>query len=548
MQARAKRSRWVVGLVVSSVAGAAGVVAGCDNAPIPEPTLAPARSAVVESGARIIRREIFEIEGSVPIANPTGGATTPPEQNKLRVARFRLDGDTPKPARAIFVLVPGFLAGAASYDGLARAIVRRSTDAEAYEAWAIDRRSNLLEDSRGVDFAEVMQSSKAGFEYYFDDKEIAGKRFAGFLTGPEAPWASEWGMATTVADIKKVVELVPAGERKGRVVLVGHSMGATMAEAFAAWDFGRPGHEEIAALALVDGVARNEGVPAAEIDRTRYEKGSTLGGFPSPGVEAIRAGNTFVALPLLGVEALAVAELMAIDATHAPTAPLTENPARDRLLSIALGMTTLPKLTNASAFGLALDEGTAPLTFAAARCGASTGGPLSSYVGPLGEKLLHPSDSTATYLWTDGPAVGEPTRLVDLASGWFAGPGINFPEWYFPQRLSLDATVVGTLDIDDADWRSAVYGLRAKHGRTIDIPIFGAAFRLLGSVSTFDRLRAFVKTPPASFTTKLYPELSHIDGLVGADTPGGAATSFYDDLVAFGARATVAGGVVVPVR
>ena len=527
---------------------AAGFVAGCDDSPLAEPALAPPRAAAVQTGARAIRREVFEIEGSLPIANPVGGASTPPEQNRLRVARFRLDGDTPKPARAIFVLVPGFLAGAASYDGLARAIVRRSTDASAYEAWAIDRRSNLLEDAHGVDFAEVMQSSKPGFDYYFDDKVIAGKRFAGFLTGPEAPWASEWGMATTVADIKKVVELVPAPDRKSHVVLVGHSMGATMAEAFAAWDFERPGYEEIAALALVDGVARNEGAPAASIDRTKYEKGSTLGGFPSPGVEAIRAGNTFVALPLLGVEALAVAELLAVDATYTPNALLTENPARDRLLSIALGMTTLPKLTNASAFGLAFDESSAPLAFAAARCGAATGGPLSSYVGPFGGALLHPADSAATYVWTDGPAVGEPTRLADLASGWFAGPGINFTEWYFPQRLSLDSSVVGTLDIEDSDWRSAVYGLRAKHGRKIDVPIFGAAFRLLGSVDTFERLRALVKTPSTSFATKLYPELSHIDGLVGADVPGGAATAFYDDLVAFGARSTRDGGVIVPVR
>lgn len=520
----------------------------CDDSALPEPTLAPPRAAVVETGARAIRREILEVEGSVPPANPVSGATTPPEQNRLRIARFRLDAETPKPARAIFVLVPGFLAGAASYDGLARAIVRRSTDTNVYEAWAIDRRSNLLEDTTGVDFAEVMQSSKPGFEYYFEEKAIAGKRFSGFLTGPEAPWASEWGMATTVADIEKVIGLVPAAERKGRVVLVGHSMGATMAEAFAAWDFERPGYEEIAALALVDGVARSEGAPAASIDRTKYEKGSTLGGFPSPGIEAIRAGNTFVALPLLGVEALAVAELMAIDATYSPSAPLAENPARDRLLSIALGSTTLPKLTNASAFGLAFDEGSAPLAFAAARCGVATGGPLSSYVGPFGATLQHPADSAATYLWTDGPAVGEPTRLADLASGWFAGPGINFPEWYFPQRLSLDASVVGTLEIADDDWRSAAYGLRAKHGRSIDIPIFGAAFRLLGSVDTFDKLRALVKTPSTSFTTKGYPELSHIDGLVGADVPGGAATAFYDDLVAFGARATRDGGVIVPVR
>ncbi len=523
-----------------------GVVA-CDDGPIPELPTAPPRVSIVEEGTRPIRREIFELDGSVPPPNPVNGASTPPEQNRVRIARYRVDADPPKAARAIFVLVPGFLAGAGSFDGLARAIVRRSTDAEAFEAWALDRRSNLLEDTRGLDLAEVRRSGQSAYDYYFDEKALAGKKFAGFLTGPELPWASEWGIATIVGDLRKVIELVPAPERRGRVVLVGHSMGATMVEAFAAWAFERPGYEQIAALALLDGVAENEGAAPSSIDRARYEKGGMDSGFPSPGIEAIRAGNTFVTIPLLGVEALAVAEIAAIDAAFAPEGILAETPARDRLLSIALGLTKLPKLTNAAAFGLAFDEGTAPLAFAAARCGAPTGGALSSYVGPFGEPLGHPSDPAATYAWSDGPAVGEPTRLHDLATAWFSGPGVNFTEWYFPQRLSLDASVVGTLDIDDGDWRSQAYGLRARHGRSIELPIFGAAFRLLGTVDKFDRLRALVRTPATSFTTKAYPSLSHIDGLVGVDGSPAAATELYDDLVSFGRRATSAGGVVVDV-
>ena len=89
-----------VALALAS-ACAAGFVAGCDDSPLAEPALAPPRAAVVETGARAIRREVFEIEGSLPIANPVGGASTPPEQNRLRVARFRLDGDTPTDAASL---------------------------------------------------------------------------------------------------------------------------------------------------------------------------------------------------------------------------------------------------------------------------------------------------------------------------------------------------------------------------------------------------------------------------------------------------------------
>ena len=73
----------------------------------------------------------------------------------MQVVRYRVDTgkDAPKPARAILLLMPGFLGGAGSFDSLARAIVRRSTAEAPLEAWALDRRSNLLEDRTGLDAA-----------------------------------------------------------------------------------------------------------------------------------------------------------------------------------------------------------------------------------------------------------------------------------------------------------------------------------------------------------------------------------------------------------
>jgi hypothetical protein len=408
----------------------------------------------------------------------------------------------------------------------------------------------------------VSQSSKAAYSYYVDGDPVEGKTFAGFTRGPEAPWASEWGLATTIGDLRKVLELVAPEERKRRVVLLGHSLGASIVEAYAAWDFGTPGYEDLAALVLADGVTGSEGAPRESVSQAAYENGDPSSpGFPSPGVvKDIRGGNTFTTIPLLGVQALAVAEAVAIDARFHPTDVQPSVPGRDNLLQVALGLTSLPRLTNRAAFGLAFDEGSAPLSFAAARCGAATGGSLGSYMGPFGGTLVHPTDPNATYDWSDGPAVGEPSRLDDLATAWFLGPGVNFAEWYFPQRLSVDAAAAGSLTITDDDWRSAVYGLRARNGAAIDAPIFAAAFHLVGTASAFDKLQKLVapigaarplagrsRTDADAFLAKEYRDLAHIDGLVGADLPGGGARAFYDDLLTFVRKQTPEGGVTVPV-
>ena len=560
---RRSRRPPALSIATAPVALAFALAAACRDEPASDAYVPAPASRVVESSPLAIRRDIFVIDGVVPPPNPQGNAATPPEQNRVRVVRYRVDADPPRPARAIVVMMPGFLAGAGSFDGLARAVVRRSTETDALEAWAVDRRSNLLEDTHGVDVAEARHASKAAYDYYVDGAEVEGRTFAGFLTGPEAPWASEWGLATTVGDLRKVIELVPQAERRARVVLLGHSLGASIAEAYAAWDFGTPGYAELAGLVLADGVAGREGAPAASVDRTSYEQGApATGGIPSAGVEKdIRGGATFTVLPFLGVQALAVGEAVAIDAHFDPATIAPSIPGRDALLSIALGLTVLPKLTNRAAFGLPFDEGSAPLSFAAARCGVATGGALAPYQGPFGGTLTHPSDPGATYDWTDGPLVGEPSRLDDLARAWFDGPGINFTEWYFPQRLPVDAAAAGTLVVADDDWRSSVYGLRAKHGAAIDAPILAGAFRLVGDPAKFDALKRLVapvgegrpfagraRSDADAFTAKAYPELAHVDGLVGADAPGAAARVFYDDVVSFAKKNSLPGGVIVPAR
>lgn len=510
------------------------------------------------------------VEGVEPPVNPKTGQGTPREQNKVRVVRFRVDtGDAPpKPARAVIVMMPGFIGGAGSFDGLARAVVRRSQGDDAFEAWALDRRSNLLEDGFGLDLAEARKDAGLATRYYLDGETLEGKTFSGFLTGPQVPWASEWGLATTVGDLRRVLALVPEAARPERVILVGHSLGASVVEEYAAWDFGAPGYKDLAGLVLLDGVARNEGKPPSAVSQDEYEKG----GKPGPGgagqtvgVETdIRGnGNVFFQIPFLGVKVYAIGEYLAMRARWDRDKPLADEPEVKNLLGFSLGLTTLPAMNNRAAFGLAFDDASALLSIAAVKCGAATGGPMGPYANALGATLVHPTDPNATYSWTEHDATRpvENTALDDFARAWFEGPGVNYGEWYFPQRLSADVGVAGTLDIRDDDWRSVKYGLRAKFGRDIDVPILAIAFALVGETSAFDALRNFVapigpgrpaagkpRTDASAFRTAAYPGLSHLDGLVGVDAPGTPTREVYDSVVRFALEHTRPGGVVIPVQ
>ncbi len=544
--------------------GAGGGGGGGGGAPAAyEP---PPASTIVEEGAVKIRREVFLVPGATPPANPAfDGAETPAENNFVRVVRYRVDADPPAPARAVLVLMPGFLGGAGSYDAMARAIVRRSQGGDSFEAWAIDRRSNLLEDHHGLDVAEVKKDAELARAYYFDGAEVEGKTFGGFLGGPDMLYASEWGIPTTIGDLRAVIDLVPAGERRGRVVLVGHSFGATIAEEFAAWDFdGKAGYEDLAGLVLVDGVSGREGDTTAPITQDEYENGGPGPFGNTPGVNGIRKGTTYFALPLLGVKVLSIASIASMRAVWTPD-EIVEDSDRDSAFGILLSLKDIPKMTNRAAAGLAFDDASNGVSIAAVSCGASKGGPMEEYDALLGGTLEHPSDPSATYDWVEFDEVSpaEHTSLDDFARSWFVGPGLDFAEWYYPYRLSMDGPIASTLVLGPGDFAYDLYGMRAQHGAKMDLPILAAAAGLVPDPASWDKLKGLVadvpigpgrplagtpRTSEDAFHVFDVSELTHIDPLAGADTGSGKVSIWYDALVAWSAKHSPDGGVAVPVQ
>jgi len=493
------------------------------------PYAPPPGSAVAEPG---VRREAFFVQTPAAPRNATTQAATPTEYDRVQVLRYRADTPAATPVRAVLVTVPGFLGGAGSFDPLARSLVRRSVAAGTpVEVWSIDRRSNLLEDLRGMHAAAAARDPEIAASYYLrQDVTLGGQRFEGYRgpTDPALSYMAEWGLATLVNDLRAVVARVP--ESRQHVVLVGHSLGASIVEAYAAWDFaGVPGHRSIAGLAMIDGVASG-----ASVTEMQWRMGGGGGpiGLGNVGVDRLRmAGPWFTALPFIGVKALVVSEIVARRATLTPDAVVAD-PDRDALFRVLLSIPRVPPLSNAAAMGFAFDESSCPLGFARMSVGAPMG-PITRAVNPFDamEMLAVPGSATEMYRWTDASAVTprEFTPIVNAAAAWTATPS-NFSEWYFPTRLGLDVSALGNLSLAMDSWQVRE-GIRAVHGRGVDVPVLGVATAFTARASAYDRVRDRVAAAvgvdlPAAGATRAMAtafraiavaRMTHIDPLTAAD-------------------------------
>ncbi len=519
--------------------------------------------AVIEvDGGMRIRRDVLTVPAPAPPPNPDGTAT-PAELNQVTVVRYRLDteGKPPKPARAIVVLLPGFLGGAGSFDGLARALVRRSDADAPLEAWAVDRRANGLEDHAGEEDAIDGGLADRANDYYFDGGTLGGHAFAGFRKQSEVAFMSEWGLASCLEDLRAVIALVPQAERARRVVLVGHSMGGQEVAQYAAWDFdGTPGYSELAGLVMVDAVTGGEGTPAP-ITRAQYETDGFMDftGFGNVASLAdVRSTDRYYEVPLLSAQFYVVAFTTALRGRLHPDAQ-EKDVVRGQALQQLFLLDRLPPMTNRAIFGFAFDVHSSPMGIAGVNAGEADG-PLELVDSPLGTgKIARPSDPTFKYTWKEYDQVTprEFTSLTDLSWAW-TRTGSDFGEWYFPTRLNLDGFAAASLVLGPGDWAYDAYGLKATHGRAIDVPVLAMAAGEVVHASAYDPFKMIL--PPVGagrpqagaarsstdgFEAIEYPMLSHLDGLVGADDPGSPVRDWYDHLAAFSKRVTPAGGVVV---
>lgn len=525
--------------------------AGSDAGPRDWPPMTVPSS---DEPAEGVVREVFTVAGSHPAANPMTGDETPTELDHTTVVRYRAAG-APS-ARSVIVAMPGLLAGAGTWQSLAIALVQRGASGGGVEVWAIDRRGNLLEDHRGTDTAEAAQDAEIAQGYYFGGDTIGGVAFEGLRTQGELGYLSEWGLATHVEDVRRVIALVPEASRRGHVFLMGHSMGGTFTRAYAAWRFedGTRGVDELAGLIVVDG-----GGAAAGIDEEEYRAGGGgIGALTNPGLDRIRERTRFLELPILGASALVRLHVIALRALYAPTEIIEDDPGRDRLsaLLLSLGDDEVPLMTNRAVLGFALDDASSAVTFAACALGSSSGGPLGQFTSPFGgATLLQPTDPEATYDWVDAldaePAEWTPIELLARS----ASEGrTDFTEWYFPLRLPLDLGAVGDGNLPE-DGYFAAQGIRAFDGELVDAPLLAISSELV-SVESYEAVGPLLapigegrpaagagRDDERAFRVLDVPSMTHVDPLTAADRPENPVP---DAITEFLAEHSEEGTVAVP--
>jgi hypothetical protein len=491
---------------------------------VPESPAAPATVEPIPQ-AVIVEEELIyspypRDNGEIPASHLCGW-----DCDYIRFTRYRPDtAGTPQEVEAILVLIPGYMGGANSFDYIGRQLVSMAEADPAVgslEVWAVDRRTNCLEDLSGMNAAEAAGDPEIAVDYYYRGLEVGGHVFGGFLGEPDVPFLSEFGLKLLMDDVRKIIEeMLPDTADPREVVFVGgHSAGGGYASYFAGWDFdgdeateGDAGFSMCAGLIGLDGdVAPRSGT---YIEEAEYVQRLT----------EIRSGAAPRLNLLMGVtpEALAMFEIVGMNAhlfpddesTLARDVPYSSDVSslmsllhsRD-LAHYLLGTPAISdfRYTNEAVLGIFFDDNFNPVGILQTSTGFLQGGAvvekefpgdLADLLGLFGIKkdgVFIPWDAGPVYALGTGPLyawvnfdeVGnasdpdyqdttgaltyttwreEMVDIQDVAVSLYRG-GTNFPEWYYTTRIGLDGQAAS------APYASG-YGLNFFHNDRIeDLPL-----------------------------------------------------------------------------
>ncbi len=470
-------------LLISSVPGITAAAA-VDRTEAPVVTSSPV-TTVAESVVRV----------RVPL--PDSAGPHPEACDWLSYLRYRDAAGPADAARADRILIaqPGVLEGAGAFDNLARHTVRNAArQGRHIEFWALDRRSNCLEDHTGLAAGLAARDPHVAVDYYYRGAEVDGRRFAGYLGNDRLDWLAHLGLEQTLRDQYDLMvrELPDPAVRASKVLCGGHSLGGTLTGFFASWDFdGTPGHTQCAGYFALDSAISTSlgslsGLPDAigadDLGYAATHAGLASGLLP-------RALNLPVLINAETMNLLGVAGLAADVDPDGPSDLASYLPSNanlettDRLLfsrdavAFATGIPSIWDfaITNATALGALLDDNSQPLAFLQASTGFFGGGPVADKdfplphepagtTGALGvDPLAVPVDPSADYTWRDYDDIDatvardrhgapfttpakEVTAIADLARSLAEHP-LDFTEQYFPSKLVTDISQAGAAEI-----------------------------------------------------------------------------------------------------
>ena len=384
--------------------------------------------------------------------------STPARYDRVYVRKFGRAS-----AKRVLVLTPGYVGGSGDFTLVARELIKRVPD---LQVWAVDRRSNALED---VSHFKSSTSLDSAYDYYL------GLKFKQVDGAKDAPFARNWGMKVQLEDLRRVILAARKGGRK--VTLGGHSLGGSTTVAYATWDFnGHAGYKDVDGLILIDGGLlgsfESADLPQAQQRKAAIDSGEPfsvlLPGLPpwSAGVFAEVGGMLAKRQP----NAVSRAQTyFALPDVFKPPFPVTN----EALLAHAFDADTVPK-------GLEL---------------------LKVHAGRL-------ADSGNPRPWRNG----ELTPAQNIASTFWQEPG-NAVEWYFPDRLRLDTNGMSPLKRGAV---ASLLDLRPYHVAQVNRPLYAYETSLTKG-NVLRGAKAFVrrsKVPRATYVDD--PGAGHLDPLTAA--------------------------------
>ena len=323
-------------------------------------------------------------------------------------------------AKTVLVLVPGTSGGAGSVAPVARDLASR---VDGLQVWALDRREEAFEDQ--TVFANgTLQEIR---DYYLEGR---------YEKPGEVPFVADWGLAVQTRDLRRVILRARAGGKR-KVVLGGHSRGASQVAAYAAWDFGgRPGFRDLAGMVLIDG-----GLLGFIDEGTKqpYTRASAR--------EAVEEARKQPFNDAIGLGIPAIAQIVG---QMIGTFALREPDAVSQMQQEPLVPDTLKPdfpVTNEAFLGHVFDPDYSPDAFRG----------LHAQMGALAET----GDPRP---WESGEQtpVGRFARAMGSVEP-------DLTEWYYPQRLVIDVSGANPMRRDAA---SDELGLRLFHTRKIDTPLY----------------------------------------------------------------------------
>ncbi|MFL5997896.1 MAG: alpha/beta hydrolase, partial [Streptomyces sp.] len=416
-------------------------------------------------GAALLAAGAGSAAAAGPVREPyvpltVGGGGGPVGTDRVHVLKVG-----PDTARTVLVMVPGMFGAANDFRWAARDLVAA---VPGVQVWAFDRREENLADRSGFRTADPAA-------YYLDGHYRSQDPAA-------SAFAAGWGLTRTLEDLRAVVRAAARGGR--RVVLGGHSWGATTAMAYAAWDFdGCPGYRDVAALVLVDGGVRGAfdgtGEPVADSPEQVKER-----------LAAIEGGAVFdMTLSAVGLGDRAEStqiwyQLAGWYAQRDPEGPSVLQPRMPDALRPPV------PVTNAGLLGTLVDAG--------------VGWPndISVHSG-------HLADSGEPRGWVDDGI----TPIDRVATAYAGGPEPAVWEWYWPARLSVDLDVTDSYAETDT---ARSLGLRLKHAAGLDVPLyaFQTSYAKGTIVSAAREIVADSRIPYATYGTD--NGMNHLDPLFAA--------------------------------